>query len=99
MSERELKLGNVLDEYIGVTELKNSFPKRLAMLESGDVEHIFILKHNRPVAVVLSLKDWEELNQVFEDFMVSPHEEPPPITKIKEAIFNPTPPVEVEEKS
>lgn len=65
-------MGNVADEYIGVTELKNSFPKRLAMLEEGGVEHIFILKHNRPVAVVLALKDWEELNQVYEDFMVVP---------------------------
>lgn len=49
--------------YIGVTDLRSTFGKRLEALEKGEVEGIVMMRSNKPVAVILTVKEYDLLKE------------------------------------
>ncbi len=52
---------SVGDEVLGMTAARTDLPKRIRALNAGRVDRVFLLNLGKPVAVLLSLKEYERL--------------------------------------
>lgn len=62
-------------EMVGITAAKNELPRRVKKLTSGELERVVIVKQNSPVAVIVSvaeydrMKKMEDLSEELEDLI------------------------------
>jgi prevent-host-death family protein len=50
-------------EMLGITAAKVELPRRVKRLESGELERIVIMKRNSPVAVILTVGEYDRMRQ------------------------------------
>lgn len=49
------------DEILGITEAKTGLPQRVKRLQSGELERVLIMRQNHPVAVILTVEEYERM--------------------------------------
>jgi prevent-host-death family protein len=64
--EAVLKLRVGFDELLPARTFSRDLPAAIDRLNSGEVEHLVITKHNAPQAVLLSVERYEELLEAAE---------------------------------
>lgn len=63
------------EEMVGITAAKSELPRRVRSLESGAVERVVIVRQNNPVAVIVTVAEYdrmrtlEEMNEQLEDLI------------------------------
>ena len=50
-----------MDEYVGMTEAKTALPGVVKRLENGATDHVFVMRNNKPAAVLLGVQYYEDL--------------------------------------
>jgi PHD/YefM family antitoxin component YafN of YafNO toxin-antitoxin module len=50
-----------MDEYVGMTEAKTALPAVVRRLENGASDHVFVMRNNKPAAVLLGVEDYQNL--------------------------------------
>ena len=55
---------SIMDEYVGMTEAKSALPGVLTRLESGVVDHVFIMRNNKPAAVLVGVDEYQNLRSL-----------------------------------
>jgi prevent-host-death family protein len=54
----------VADELMGITDAKTEFSKRIRRLTAGEVDRVVILKRSNPVAVIVTVDEYERLQEI-----------------------------------
>ncbi len=52
---------SIMDEYVGMTEARTALPGVVKRLENGATDHVFVMRNNKPAAVLLGVKDYQDL--------------------------------------
>jgi PHD/YefM family antitoxin component YafN of YafNO toxin-antitoxin module len=52
---------SIMSEYVGMTEAKTALPSVIKRLEDGAADHVFVMRNNKPAAVLLAVQDYEDL--------------------------------------
>jgi PHD/YefM family antitoxin component YafN of YafNO toxin-antitoxin module len=66
---------NLAEEILGITAAKVELPRRVASLQSGELGRVVLVKQNNPVAVILTIEEYErmsrldELNELHDDLV------------------------------
>jgi len=55
---------SIMDEFVGMTEAKSALPGVLTRLESGAVDHVFVMRNNKPAAVLLAVDEYQHLRSL-----------------------------------
>ncbi|MHB1474757.1 MAG: type II toxin-antitoxin system Phd/YefM family antitoxin [Dermatophilaceae bacterium] len=53
-----------MDEYVGMTEAKTALPGVVKRLENGATDHVFVMRNNKPAAVLLGVEDYQDLRSL-----------------------------------
>lgn len=48
-------------EILGITAAKTELPGRLRKLQSGEINKVLLLRQNNPVAVILTVKEYDRM--------------------------------------
>ncbi len=55
---------SIMDEFAGITEAKSALPGVLTRLESGSVDHVFVMRNNKPAAVLSAVDEYQHLRSL-----------------------------------
>jgi PHD/YefM family antitoxin component YafN of YafNO toxin-antitoxin module len=55
---------SIMDEYVGMTEAKTALPGVVKRLETGAAGHVFVMRNNKPAAVLLAVEEYQDLRQL-----------------------------------
>lgn len=53
-----------MDEYVGMTEAKTALARVVKRLEDGATDHVFVMRNNKPAAVLLGVEDYQNLRSL-----------------------------------
>lgn len=57
---------NIRESFVGVSEAKSRLPQVLRGLESGETNHVFVMRNNEPVAVLVPTSAYEQMQELEE---------------------------------
>jgi prevent-host-death family protein len=49
------------EEIVGVTDARDELPRRVRLLENGELGRVVIVRHSSPVAVILSVEEYDRM--------------------------------------
>jgi PHD/YefM family antitoxin component YafN of YafNO toxin-antitoxin module len=55
---------SIMDEYVGMTEAKTALAGVDKRLETGAADHVFVMRNNKPAAVLLAVEEYQDLRQL-----------------------------------
>ena len=64
--ERGTAVTDLAEEFLGVSAAKVDLPSRLSALESGRAERVVLLKNNNPVAVIVTVEEYNSIREARE---------------------------------
>lgn len=59
-------MADLAEEFLGVSAAKVDLPSRLSALESGRADRVVLLKNNNPVAVIVTVDEYNSIREARE---------------------------------
>lgn len=68
---KSLEAGVRMSEMISVTDIVRGFPRILDRIRDHELNRVFVLRNNKPEAVIISPQDYEEIMEYLEDVKIA----------------------------